>query len=138
MPTVRCSDHPYPLTPGWWVMPMEAIWSEAMPAPFISCPKCGMPFDPFMRGQVARFDWFGFRKRIWCVICRACKGIVGHEDIREPRARFFLATAPDTRQEPSTAFMCVRGTRTTPLPSCPSPERSPMAKSSPLLPARET
>jgi hypothetical protein len=46
------------------------------------CPNCREPFYPFLRGQVVRFDWFGLRKRIYCLICWACKEIVGHEDAR--------------------------------------------------------
>ena len=61
-------------------MPIEALLLEGKPTPFVACPKCGKSFDPFLRGQVARFDWFGLRKRIWCLICRQCKEIVGYED----------------------------------------------------------
>lgn len=66
-------------------MPLEALVSDGMPVPFKDCPKCKKPFDPFLRGQVARFAWWGLRKRIWCLICRACKEIVGHEEIPLPR-----------------------------------------------------
>jgi hypothetical protein len=69
-------------------MPIEAILSRSMPEPFPVCPKCGaMPFESFLRGQVVRSSWYWhrwwFRRRtdIWCVICRACKEIVGHEGI---------------------------------------------------------
>ena len=45
------------------------------------CPKCRVfPFRRFMRWQVARFDWFGLRKRIYCVICGDCKEIVDYEE----------------------------------------------------------
>lgn len=47
------------------------------------CPKCGGMFDPFLRGQVARFSWFGLRKRIYCLICRACKEIVDYETLAD-------------------------------------------------------
>lgn len=64
---------------------MQAIWSDGMPVRLRACPKCGaVPLEPFLRGQVARFDWFGLRKRIWCVICRACKEIVDYEEIPRP------------------------------------------------------
>ena len=44
------------------------------------CPKCGAaPFDQFLPRQVVRFSWFGLRRRIYAVICRACKDIVGYE-----------------------------------------------------------
>jgi len=61
--------------------PIQAITSRSMPPPLVECPNCRYPFEPFMRGQVARFSWFGLRKRIWAVICRACKEIVGYEEI---------------------------------------------------------
>jgi len=60
-------------------MPIEALLLEGKPTPFLFCPKCHEPFEPFLRGQVVRFSWFGLRKRIWCLICRACKEIVGYE-----------------------------------------------------------
>lgn len=62
-------------------MPIEALISRGMAEPFEYCPRCGKPFESFLRGQVARFDWFGLRKHIWAVICRACKDIVAHESI---------------------------------------------------------
>jgi len=61
-------------------MPIEAIALPTKPVVFLSCPACAKPFEPFLRGQVARFDWFGLRKRIWCLICWRCKEIVGYED----------------------------------------------------------
>lgn len=68
--------------------PMQAIWSMSKPQPFDYCPKCeAAPFECFLRGMVARFDWFGLRKRVWCVICRSCKEIVGHEEIPAPQER---------------------------------------------------
>lgn len=46
----------------------------------VACPRCkAAPFDQFLPGQIVRFDWFGLRKRIFAVICRACKNIVGYE-----------------------------------------------------------
>ena len=48
--------------------------------PLTRCPKCREPFEPFLRGQVTRFAWFGLRKRIYSLICYACKEIVGHEE----------------------------------------------------------
>jgi len=68
-------------------MPMEAIWSDSMPEPFARCPHCRAPFRSFLRGQVARFSWFGLRRRTWAVICWACKDIVGYEEIRRPEER---------------------------------------------------
>ena len=57
-------------------MPIEAIRSQVMPVPLERCPHCGAePFEPFLRGQVVRFDWFGLRKRIWALICWTCKGV---------------------------------------------------------------
>ena len=44
-----------------------------------TCPRCKKPFVPFMRGQVARFAWFGLRKKTLALICWACKEIVGYE-----------------------------------------------------------
>jgi len=61
--------------------PIQAITSESMPVPFVFCPCCREPFRPFLRGQVVRFDWFGLRRRIWALICWACKDIVGYEAI---------------------------------------------------------
>jgi hypothetical protein len=49
------------------------------------CPNCGHePFESFMRGLIVRFAWFGFRKKIWAVICYKCKDIVGWEDPEDP------------------------------------------------------
>ena len=50
--------------------------------PLKDCPKCKAPFEPFLRGQVYKsflfiFSWpFG---KSSCLICRACKEIVGYE-----------------------------------------------------------
>ena len=66
-------------------MPIEAIVSEVLPVPFDQCPKCRRAFEPFLRGQVVRFDWWGLRKRIWALICYDCKEIVGYESIEIPR-----------------------------------------------------
>jgi len=60
-------------------MPVEALLLARRPEPFKNCPRCGAPFESFLRGQVARFGWFGIRKRVWAVICWSCKEIVGHE-----------------------------------------------------------
>ncbi len=66
-------------------MPIEAMIAAGMAQPIAQCPKCGAaPFRSFMRGQVARFDWFGLRRKIWAVICSRCKDIVSHEAIRFP------------------------------------------------------
>ncbi len=43
------------------------------------CPKCNKSFEPFMRGQVVRFDWFGFRDKYCALICSKCKEIIGYE-----------------------------------------------------------
>lgn len=61
--------------------PIEAVIALDLPQPYVDCPKCGQPFSAFMRGQVVRFNWFGLRRKIWCLICYACKEIVGHEVI---------------------------------------------------------
>lgn len=66
-------------------MPIEASIAQDMPVPFRLCPHCTKPFSPFLRGQVARFGWFGLRRRIWAVICWACKEIVDYEEIAKPR-----------------------------------------------------
>jgi len=50
--------------------------------PLNTCPACGAHFEPFMRGNVSN-AWRGlfavFGTPYVCVICRACKEIVGHE-----------------------------------------------------------
>jgi hypothetical protein len=51
------------------------------------CPLCGaQPFDPFLRGIVARSArpwWAPWRKRAaWAVICHRCMEIVGYEHDR--------------------------------------------------------
>lgn len=64
-------------------MPIESFQLETAPNRLTNCPKCGKPFEPFLRGQVQRGSrsWFGFGKpRPYCaLICRACKDIVGFE-----------------------------------------------------------
>lgn len=71
-------------------MPLEALVSSGMAVPLEVCPKCGKPFEPFMRGQVTRSPWtfrrWWFRRRadIWALICWACKEIVGYEAIPLP------------------------------------------------------
>jgi len=62
-------------------MPKEAIISKQMRSPLTTCPVCHCWFEPFLRGQVARFSWWGLRRRIWAVICRSCKEIVDWESI---------------------------------------------------------
>jgi hypothetical protein len=63
-------------------MPVEYVILKDRPSPLDHCPKCGdTPFVPFMRGQVysgARATW---HRPAWCVICDACKEIVGYENI---------------------------------------------------------
>lgn len=62
-------------------MPIEFAMLKDKPPPFDECPNChARPFDPFMRGMVQVFRWFGLRKRYCCVICYECKEIVGYED----------------------------------------------------------
>lgn len=52
----------------------------SLPESLEYCPQClAIPFRSFMRGQVTRFGWFGFRRAIWAVICSNCKRIVGYE-----------------------------------------------------------
>ena len=47
------------------------------------CPKCNIePFDQFLPRQITRFGWFSLRKRTYAIICRACKEIVGYEDLK--------------------------------------------------------
>ena len=50
------------------------------------CPKCLTPFEPFIRGQVVRSSWTFWRfilnrprRDVFCLICSACKNIVGYE-----------------------------------------------------------
>ena len=61
-------------------MPIECAQLRDAPLPLFYCPKCGVsPFDPFMRGQV-QSAWRKFFNRPYCcVICYACKEIVGYE-----------------------------------------------------------
>jgi hypothetical protein len=47
--------------------------------PIVTCPRCIDFFSPFLRFQVARFSWFGLRKKVFALICRNCKEIVGWE-----------------------------------------------------------
>jgi len=63
------------------VSPIEALIADNLPNPLRWCPRCRRPFSPFMRGQVTRFGWFGLRRRVWALICWACKDIVGWEAI---------------------------------------------------------
>jgi hypothetical protein len=67
----------------------EYIRLRDEPPPLVRCPKCGVePFEPFLRGLVysewraflGLFSWlWGKRYPVSCVICRACKDIVGYE-----------------------------------------------------------
>jgi phage terminase large subunit GpA-like protein len=63
-------------------MPIEYIRLEGKPVPFVTCPKCGEIFYPFLRGMVQRrrFRWLFWGPWPYCaLICRDCKEIVGYE-----------------------------------------------------------
>ena len=63
-------------------MPVEYLLLKNAPVPLVTCPKCGAPFEPFLRGLVqrsARRWWFGRRRATCALICWACKEIVGYE-----------------------------------------------------------
>ena len=61
-------------------MPIECTLLRFAPVPLERCPKCGArPFEPFIRGYVQRFRWWGLRPAYCCLICTECKEIVGHE-----------------------------------------------------------
>lgn len=63
-------------------MPIEVYLLRDAPEPLETCPKCGKPFESFMRGMVqrpTRWLWIGPRRPYCAVICRACKEIVGYE-----------------------------------------------------------
>ena len=47
-------------------------------APRIVCPRCGVR-EQFLPRLVTRLSWWGLRKKVWAVICRECKRIVGWE-----------------------------------------------------------
>lgn len=49
------------------------------PIPLQRCPKCGEAFEPFLRGLIKNYVRAFFWMKSSCVICRACKEIVGHE-----------------------------------------------------------
>lgn len=72
--------------------PERAInaYLELLNAPEVleQCPRCKItPFHSFMRGMVVRPDWFGFRKKIFAVICDKCKQIVDYEDPNDPELK---------------------------------------------------
>lgn len=64
-------------------MTVECARLDGKPTPFSTCPKCGKPFEPFLRGQIQRspykFIFFGPIRPYCALICRACKEIVGYE-----------------------------------------------------------
>jgi len=63
-------------------MAIESTLLEDKPLPFEVCPKCGKPFEPFLRGQVQRGKrklGFGPKQDYCALICRACQEIVGYE-----------------------------------------------------------
>lgn len=57
----------------------EYVRLKDAPVLLQKCPKCGEAFEPFLRGLVRSWwrGWFGMASS--CVICRACKEIVGYE-----------------------------------------------------------
>lgn len=60
-------------------MPIECCLLQNQPVNLVRCPNCGEVFEPFMRGQV-QSAWRHFWGRPYCcLICRACKEIVGYE-----------------------------------------------------------
>lgn len=69
-------------------MPIECELLATMPCNLKTCPKCGAPFRPFLRGLVQRslLSWAGFQAILrgeyfpYCaLICWECKEIVGYE-----------------------------------------------------------
>lgn len=58
-------------------MPIEVELLKSAQWKFSYCPKCNMPFTPFMRGQVHRSKWWF--KNYCAVICSNCKQIVDWE-----------------------------------------------------------
>jgi ribosomal protein L34E len=65
-------------------MPIEITQLEHRAERLTHCPKCGKPFEAFLRGQVQRWPrrWLIGPWRPHCaLICRACKDIVGYEGI---------------------------------------------------------
>jgi hypothetical protein len=74
-------------------MPIECSTLEGQPVPFLTCPNCGAPFRPFLRGMVQRgvfsggllcWSWWKalFKRERWpycALICWECKEIVGYE-----------------------------------------------------------
>lgn len=63
-------------------MPVEYGLLKYAPVPHTTCPACNVPFEPFLRGMIqrSRRKWgFLWRQPYCCVICAACKDIVGYE-----------------------------------------------------------
>lgn len=58
-------------------MPREYTLLENAPVPYVNCPVCDTPFEPFMRGLVQRSQ----SHRCYCaLICSHCQKIVGYEE----------------------------------------------------------
>lgn len=83
-------------------MPIEYTLLKDQPCKIKTCPNCGKPFEPFLRGQVQRpRRWLGFLgpKRDYCaLICAECMEIVGHES-PPPDALHLLRTDLSHRRE---------------------------------------
>lgn len=64
-------------------MGIEYVLLKDAPVPLKRCPKCGVePFEPFLRGLIARrrYKWVFFGKWDYmALICAECKEIVGYE-----------------------------------------------------------
>jgi hypothetical protein len=57
----------------------EYLRLKDAPYPIKICPKCQSAFSPFLRGLIKSY-WRGwFRMKSSCLICYACKEIVGYE-----------------------------------------------------------
>lgn len=60
-------------------MPKEFRELEKQPQPLSNCPRCGAPFECFLRGLVQSY-WRKLLRMPYCtVICGSRKEIVGHE-----------------------------------------------------------
>lgn len=61
-------------------MPLECSQLDGAPEPLLHCPKCGKPFESFLRGMVQSW-WRQLFGLPYCAsICHACKKVVGWEE----------------------------------------------------------
>jgi hypothetical protein len=58
---------------------LRLVQKDEEPEMFAYCPNCNAESWQFLPRFVVRRRWFGLRKRIYAVICRACKRVVGWE-----------------------------------------------------------